>query len=138
MSSLNSGVYGASERTAPSEVPLARLDDTVRIDGPRVSLIKVDIQGHELEVLRGAGVLISHHRPVLILEHEDSLFFLASEANRCKADLKELLQRLRYETLHVSRWGSGFLVVVDWSRHLNGDLLALPLDDPDAGRHRAS
>jgi len=137
MSSLNSGVYGASGRTAPSEVPLARLDDAVSIEGPRVSLIKVDVQGHELEVLRGAGALISHHRPVLILEHEDNLFFLASEANRRKADLKELLQRLRYETLYVSRWGPGLLAVVDWSRHLNGDLLALPLDDPDAGRHGA-
>jgi hypothetical protein len=41
-----------------------------------------------------------------------------------------MLSRLGYETLYISRWGSELLAVADWSRYLNGDLLALPIDAP--------
>jgi FkbM family methyltransferase len=128
MSSLNKGVYTGTGQAVPAEVPLARLDDIVGIEGPPVSLMKVDVQGHELEVLRGADAVISHHRPALILEHEDDLYLSAPEANQRKTDLAKLLSRQGYETLYISRWGSDLLTVADWSRHLNGDLLALPLD----------
>jgi FkbM family methyltransferase len=127
MSSLNRGVY--TGRAVPTEVPLARLDDALSIEGQPVSLIKVDVQGHELEVLRGADALISHYRPALILEHEDRLYLSASEANQRKTDLAKLLSRLGYETLYISRWGADLLTVAHWSDHLNGDLLALPLDN---------
>jgi FkbM family methyltransferase len=129
MSSLNEGVHGGAGE-APREVPVARLDDAIGVEGPPVSLIKIDVQGHELEVLRGAETIISAHRPALILEHEDNLYLSASEASRRKSDLAALLSRLGYETLYISRWGRDLLAVVDWSRHLNGDLLALPLDTP--------
>lgn len=129
MSSLNKGVYTGAGKAVPTEVPLARLDDMIGVEGSPVSLMKIDVQGHELEVLRGAGAVISHHRPVLILEHEDDLYLSATEASQRKTDLAKLLSRFGYETLYISRWGSNLLTVVDWSRHLNGDLLALPLDN---------
>jgi len=129
MSSLNQGVY-SGRQAAPVEVPLARLDDVLGGEGPPVSLIKIDVQGHELEVLRGAETLVSRHRPALILEHEDDLYRSGAEAEQRKSELAKLLSRLRYETLYISRWGSDLLSVVDWSRRLNGDLLALPLDAP--------
>lgn len=51
---------------------------TVRLDSyaaghdlGRVSLVKVDVEGHELAVLRGATSLLERHRPALILEHND-------------------------------------------------------------------
>ena len=128
MSSLNKGVYTGARQAVPTEVPLARLDDIFDIEGPPLSLMKIDVQGHELEVLRGAHAVISRHRPVLILEHEDDLYLSASEASERKTDLSKLLSQLGYETLYISRWGSDLLAVTDWSRHLNGDLLALPLD----------
>jgi len=128
MSSLNKGVYTGAGQAVPTEVPLARLDDIFDIEGPPLSLMKIDVQGHELEVLRGAHAAISRHRPALILEHEDDLYLSASEANERKTDLSKLLSRLGYETLYISRWGSDLLAVADWSRRLNGDLLALPLD----------
>lgn len=127
MSSLNKGVYSGTQ-AAPIEVPLARLDDILGLEGPPVSLMKVDVQGHELEVLQGAEAVITHHRPVIILEHEDDLYLSAAEANRRKTDLAKLLSRLRYETLYISRWGPDLLAVADWSQRLNGDLLALPLE----------
>ena len=127
MSSLNEGVH-TDRQAAPTEVSLARLDDVLGGEGPPISLVKVDVQGHELEVLRGAQALVSRHRPALILEHEDDLYRSGAEAEQRKSDLAGLLSRLGYETLYVSRWGSGLLAVADWSRRLNGDLLALPLE----------
>jgi FkbM family methyltransferase len=129
MSSLSKGVHTGAGRAVPTEVPLARLDEIFGIEGPPVSLVKIDVQGHELEVLRGADAVISRHRPALILEHEDDLYLSASEASQRKTDLAKLLSRLGYETLYISRWGSELLTVADFSRHLNGDLLALPLDN---------
>lgn len=129
MSSLNKGVYTGAGEASPTEVRLARLDDILGVEGPPVSVIKIDVQGHELEVLRGADAVISHYRPALILEHEDNLYLSASEANQRKIDLAKLLSRFGYETLYISRWGPELLTVADWSRHLNGDLLALPLDN---------
>ena len=129
MSSLNQGV-NAGRQAAPIDVPLVRLDDVLGEEGAPVSLVKIDVQGHELEVLRGAEAVISRHRPALILEHEDNLYRSASEAGQRKNDLAALLSRLGYETLYISRWGPELLAVADWSRHLNGDLLALPLDGP--------
>lgn len=37
----------------------------------RVALVKVDVEGHELGVLRGAGGVLAHHRPALIVELND-------------------------------------------------------------------
>jgi len=129
MSSLNQGV-NTGRQAAPVDVPLARLDDVLGVEGAPISLVKIDVQGHELEVLRGAEAVISRHRPALILEHEDDLYRSASEAGQRKTDLAGLLSRHRYETLYISRWGPELLAVADWSRHLNGDLLALPLEGP--------
>jgi FkbM family methyltransferase len=129
MSSLNRGVYTGTGQAAPTEVPLARLDDILGVEGPPISLMKVDVQGHELEVLQGAEAVISRHRPALILEHEDDLYLSAPEANQRKTHLAKLLSRLGYETLYISRWGPELFTVADWSRRLNGDLLALPLDN---------
>lgn len=49
-------------------VRTVRLDDAV--DRP-VGLIKVDVEGHELSVLRGAERILARDRPNLILELED-------------------------------------------------------------------
>ena len=39
----------------------------------QIGLIKVDVQGHESEVLRGARVTIESHRPVIWCEEESSV-----------------------------------------------------------------
>lgn len=59
--------------SAVERVPVRRLDTVVAEDaawfGDRpVTLVKVDVEGHEDAVLRGARGLIEAHRPVLLVE----------------------------------------------------------------------
>lgn len=62
--SLQAGFIANSQSTMT--VPTARLDD-IPIDDP-VSVIKVDIEGFELEFLRGASALIARDRPFIFAE----------------------------------------------------------------------
>lgn len=51
-----------------THVPLARLDEVVLDD---VSFVKVDVEGHELNVLHGSTDLIERCQPVFLVEAED-------------------------------------------------------------------
>jgi len=51
----------------PISVDVVTLDSLLP-DMPTVDLIKIDVEGHELQVLRGAADLISQHRPLVIFE----------------------------------------------------------------------
>lgn len=47
------------------DVPLVRLDD---LTFPKVDFLKIDVEGYELNVLKGAKQLLKRDRPVVILE----------------------------------------------------------------------
>jgi hypothetical protein len=49
-------------------VPTARLDAIVHEE---VAFVKIDVEGHELNVLNGAIGLLEHSQPVFLVEAED-------------------------------------------------------------------
>ena len=49
------------------QVPLMRLDDHIPRDA-RVRFIKIDVEGGELDVIKGGLELIRRHRPVIVFE----------------------------------------------------------------------
>jgi FkbM family methyltransferase len=59
---------GGETRTQQIEVALATLDSIVP-SGELISLIKIDVEGAEYQVLRGARRVIRDGKPVLIFEH---------------------------------------------------------------------
>ncbi len=68
-SSLAHGFDGQrGVRVEQVTVPTVRLDD--EIGGRRVDLVKIDVEGHELSVLRGAAVTLRTYRPTLLIEIE--------------------------------------------------------------------
>jgi FkbM family methyltransferase len=75
-------------------VPLRRLDEFASELGPDVALIKIDVEGHEPAVLRGAGALIERGvvRHVIIEEH-----------GRYPTEASSLLERSGYTIFSLDR-----------------------------------
>lgn len=68
LASLEPAVGASSKAVASVNVPTARLDTIVRQD---VAFVKIDVEGHELNVLRGAVELLEHSQPIFLVEAED-------------------------------------------------------------------
>lgn len=64
--SLNAGITGTD--FGAIQVEARRLDG---LDLPPVGFIKIDVEGHEAEVLAGAAALIRRDRPTLVIELEE-------------------------------------------------------------------
>ncbi len=124
LSSFLSPVQKGSQKII---VKMIRLDDLYK-EEKKVCLIKTDTQGYELEVLEGARGLIQKDRPPILLEHEDDLFVSKSDAKNMKMNLKTVFLDLDYEVFYLSKKDPFMLFPVQWESVLNGDLLALPLN----------
>lgn len=57
-----------SARLVSAHVPIARLDAVINQD---VAFVKIDVEGHELNVLNGAVELLERCQPVFLVEAED-------------------------------------------------------------------
>jgi FkbM family methyltransferase len=102
-----------------SQVARTRLDQILgRLDSP-ISFIKIDVEGCETEVLRGANRTIMTHRPVIWCE----LNPIALERQHSSvAELGSALEELRYRVAEFYPAGA------DWNGYEGNqcDLLCLP------------
>lgn len=87
---VESGDSGEPGRSVP--VRAARLDDLLGKQVTDVSFIKIDVEGHELEVVRGAVRVIEQSRPALLIEVSGS----PDEGNSKSAELFSLLSEYQY------------------------------------------
>lgn len=53
------------------EVPLATLDSLLPVSGTTVGFMKIDVEGHELQCLKGSLQTLRRHRPALLIESLD-------------------------------------------------------------------
>lgn len=78
-----SGVFGATvstqspvasgDRVSVNDVQQVSLDAALAApvaEGRRIDFVKIDVEGYELDVLKGAGRVIGHHHPVILCEIE--------------------------------------------------------------------
>lgn len=95
---------GGSTRTLPTDngsgVPARRLDEAVEME--RLDLVKLDVEGADLHVLRGMAGLLEQHRPTLFIECHDYAGYYT------RAELVDTLALLGYvgEVVHTyqSTW----------------------------------
>ncbi|MDP2430930.1 MAG: FkbM family methyltransferase [Pseudomonadota bacterium] len=103
-------------------VPTRRLDSLLegRPDINRIDFIKIDVEGHELEVLEGARATLARFQPPMILEsgHE------SDDERRAQADL---LVGLGYDI--IGAFVPGGLVEIGWQdyRERSGEVARLGL-----------
>ncbi len=103
---VGGGVYDGWASLEPNNLPTAEryTEKTVKLDcldswiNENVSFIKIDVEGHELEVLRGASKLIAKHRPVVLTEVRDAnRYAVTAYFSELKYDLKRLSDFVRAE-----------------------------------------
>jgi FkbM family methyltransferase len=68
LASLEPTASASNREVVSVNVPTARLDAIVHQD---VAFVKIDVEGHELNVLYGAVELLEHSQPVFLVEAED-------------------------------------------------------------------
>ncbi len=68
LASLERRHVADDQAVVATKVPTARLDAIVHEE---VAFVKIDVEGHELNVLNGAVELLEHSQPVFLVEAED-------------------------------------------------------------------
>jgi FkbM family methyltransferase len=64
---FNIGI-GKFDSSGPIEAEIVKLDSDLHETG-KISLIKIDVEGMELDVIRGAKAILAQHRPTLVVEY---------------------------------------------------------------------
>lgn len=107
------------------EVPCKSLD-TVMNKGINVRVIKIDTQGHELNVLLSATQLIKQHRPIVLFEFESEYFPAPETEQKTRDQILAFFANLEYE-LYMVGTDSQYLPKLTLQNYFHGDILAVPL-----------
>jgi FkbM family methyltransferase len=132
-------IHGAS-----IPVPLIRIDD---LDAKDVRFIKIDVEGHELNVLRGAGETVDRERPRLLVEVEERIQpveplislvtswgytgWVLSRGSWCSLDDFDLVGR-QAATVHVANRGMMKRLIWPYPRYVNS-VLFMPAEQGEPG-----
>ncbi len=111
----------------PGAVPVERIagDQVMARSGlDRVDLIKIDVEGHETQVLQGLHGLLERFRPrAIVFEHHDDL-------SDPRDPLRRFFEALDYEVLRIGKRLLGWTLLRpgqrSWAVYPSADYLAVP------------
>jgi FkbM family methyltransferase len=90
------GTFLSTMTNAAGAVESITLDDFVRQNGiTQINLVKIDVEGFELKVLKGAAESIKKFKPVLIIEVDDEHL---KRSGSSAAELVSFLSELQYRS----------------------------------------
>ncbi len=100
-------------------VPMGTLDDCLGAETLPVSMIKIDVEGHEFEVLKGGVNLMEKQRPVVVMEF-----------NPGEYTLREIRDRIpqRYAFFELAEHSEKGVKPIDNRFHHRCDLLITPYE----------
>jgi FkbM family methyltransferase len=98
-----------SEPIRNLEVRLRKVDSLVKELGSKPSVLKIDVEGFELEVLRGAGDLLAYSRPTLIVEVHPRQLVLSGGT---EMQLFQLLRDRQYKWKVIDRNPNSLYTIV--------------------------
>lgn len=78
-----------AEKKETNLIQMLTLDDEVEKFERKISVIKVDVEGYEMEVLRGAEKTIAKHKPDLFIETHFNPFGIEQQLKHLGYELKE-------------------------------------------------
>lgn len=110
-------------------VEVLRFDDIFHEAGfPRLDLVKIDVQGFEMNVLRGMEGAISQYHPAIVFEYEDWAWGKAGSGLQTVSDF---LKSMSYRLLRVEAGSVLELTPVGVKNfeYSHMDLIAMHLDD---------
>ena len=121
------------DRLLPKKVPINRLDDEIP-EANKISLLKIDVEGFERDVLKGAAHILARHKPAVVLEFNPENY-----------SMTELLQTIPYKVnVYVVRNNlyteseqivKGNRVIVDIQKERNILILPVDTDLPEPNDH---
>lgn len=94
------------------EIDICVLDEWVASKGVRkIDLVKIDVEGYEMEVLKGASNVLSRYRPILFIELDDNNL---RQQNSSADELVRFLEKLDYSLSHATT-GNAISALDDFS-----------------------
>lgn len=114
-------------------VYLTRLDDLKQKLTDNISILKIDVEGAELEVLKGSVLTIKNHRPIIIIE----ILPVYSLSNKWRlerqTELEQLILSINYKKIRISKDHKNNLLSLNYidkigvnSNILDRDYLLIP------------
>jgi len=91
-------VVAKNEKCRVVDVPVVTLDEYFEGIAGRIGAIKIDVEGHELAVLRGAEGILTRHKPVVVLECE-----VRHLTDATVLDVVRFVERLGYNGSFIQR-----------------------------------
>jgi FkbM family methyltransferase len=130
-----------AEETAIQTVSLDELVDQGSVAGP-IRLVKIDVEGYELDAIRGMAKVLKDHRPVMVVEVNKEMLHARGES---PASLFALLTSLDYRVEALEKPARGRFKESIMTSAINGtepqdryyDVLCLPkeLKAGEAGQY---